>query len=156
MKKKNSSSSDLYYVYQLVNDNEVVEYVGVTKNPTSRWKDHTRKRPSPKTRNGKFWDRKDIHMDIICVNPDLHIAYKMERHAKITHGLEPTEETRSTHLNPAQRVIGWKDGIQSEWFSLRHCARELSIARKSISDVVEGKKPHHRGWVFQYKGLSDC
>ena len=48
----------IWHVYELVNSNGIVEYVGETINPYKRWYNH-------KCKNGKFHNRNDIKMNTI-------------------------------------------------------------------------------------------
>jgi predicted GIY-YIG superfamily endonuclease len=48
----------MFYVYELRNQNNIVEYIGETKRPKERLWDHMGK-------NGKFTDRRDITMTIL-------------------------------------------------------------------------------------------
>ena len=51
-----------YYVYELVNNNNEVEYVGMSYRPEYRFKQHTKHKPSVGV--GKFYGRDDLSLHI--------------------------------------------------------------------------------------------
>ncbi len=55
----------MYYVYEMVNLLGTVEWVGKTDNPTRRFIQHTKWIPLSKNRNGRFYKRQDVFMNVV-------------------------------------------------------------------------------------------
>jgi hypothetical protein len=53
------------YVYELINDKGIVEYVGESINPLDRFYQHTKKKFRPKRGMGRFYGREDISLNIL-------------------------------------------------------------------------------------------
>jgi hypothetical protein len=51
------------YVYELINDKGIVEYVGESINPLNRFKEHTKHKP--RRGMGKFYGRNDISLNVV-------------------------------------------------------------------------------------------
>ena len=50
-------------VYKIINDQEIVEHVGMTANIEDRFIKHTKRKPSPG--EGKFYKRTDVRLEVI-------------------------------------------------------------------------------------------
>ena len=58
----------MYYLYELINSLGTIEYVGQTKNPDKRFRQHIFTKPVNSNKhsgNGKFYGRQDIFMNIV-------------------------------------------------------------------------------------------
>ena len=85
----------VFYVYELINDETVVEYVGVTKHPNKRLFQHTKIKPhkvKPSSTYGMFYGREDIRMEIIVGFDTRKEALKTEGAIKEENGLLWTEQ----------------------------------------------------------------
>ena len=54
------------YVYQLVNENNIVEYIGESFNPQRRFREHKHNRTIPKSGMGKFVGRNDLRLEVLA------------------------------------------------------------------------------------------
>jgi hypothetical protein len=68
----------MYYVYEIVNLLGCVEWVGKTDNPKRRFRQHTCWLPSDKNRNGLFYNRQDVFMNIVKEFEDKKEALRFE------------------------------------------------------------------------------
>ena len=80
-----------HYVYELINLYGTVEYVGESKNPYIRFRQHTKWKPN--RANGKFYRRQDIMLNIVASFNNRKEALTLEGKLKIEYGLEWTEKT---------------------------------------------------------------
>jgi predicted GIY-YIG superfamily endonuclease len=86
-----------YYVYTLINEYGIVEYVGCCEDPKRRLSKHKCKPkmyPSGKFRVGEFYRRKDITMEIVKECDTKDEARTLEGEIKLSLGFEWTEQTR--------------------------------------------------------------
>jgi predicted GIY-YIG superfamily endonuclease len=61
-----------HYVYKIVNSNNEIEYIGETKNPDTRLRNHTCK-------NGNFANRKYLSLEIIKECKGKKSAFKSKK-----------------------------------------------------------------------------
>ena len=78
-----------YHVYELVNSQGAVEYVGRTTKPNARMYDHTKRKPAPG--QGMFYGRTDISMAIVKTFTNSREAGRYEGELKLSYGFEWTE-----------------------------------------------------------------
>ena len=82
------------HVYKIVDTNNVVQYVGVTRVPIQRERQHFRNKPSEvKSGHGSFYHRTDLTFEIVASFLTREAALKYEGMLKIAYGLEWTEST---------------------------------------------------------------
>ena len=67
----------MYYVYELINLMGTVEYVGQTKYPNKRFREHIFSSPK-NIGKGKFYKRQDIFLNIVCECETENIARQIE------------------------------------------------------------------------------
>jgi len=101
MKTKNR----IYYVYQLMNDAGVPEYVGETTNPLRRLDEHTKKLPNPKYNYGKFYGRTDIKMQIVGQFPNKLSAYRYQIQLQKAYGLPTDTRNNGKYPHPWLRKL---------------------------------------------------
>jgi predicted GIY-YIG superfamily endonuclease len=72
------------YVYQLVNENNVVEYIGESFNPIARYKEHVHHKFRPKKGMGKFYGRTNLSLEVLAEfdNPKEAFDYQCELQKK--------------------------------------------------------------------------
>jgi predicted GIY-YIG superfamily endonuclease len=150
---KRTNNNKIHYVYIIRNTNtQKVEYVGVSIDTDKRWKEHTRRTPSDKTRNGKFYGREDIQLEIVGAHPNLHSALRMERHIKEVERIPLTEVTRAHHMNHSKCVKVY-DYYTKEYvgtyYSYREAGRELGIHRANITRYFQGDYKRVGRYTFQ-------
>jgi len=83
------------YVYDLVDSDGVTEYVGESKHPNVRFKEHTTHKPratSPSASRGKFYGRTDLSLQIISSHDTRKESMKAEGQRKLSLGMEWTEK----------------------------------------------------------------
>jgi predicted GIY-YIG superfamily endonuclease len=134
---KPETKTKLNYVYVLRNTTtDKIEYVGVSVEPDIRFKLHTRRKPGPLHRHGKFYKRTDIKMQIVGAHPNRNQALMMERHIKLAEGIEPTEQTRGNILNESVcvKVYDENNNLIGEYPSVRWATKELKLNRKAVYD----------------------
>ena len=73
-------------IYKLINSNGIVEYVGQAYDPYARFASHTRRK------DHKFYNRKDIKLEIIEWVPNIGVC-KKEEYWQLYYGL-PSEYKR--------------------------------------------------------------
>ena len=82
------------HVYKIVDTNGVVEYVGVTRVPAQRKRQHFRNKPSEiKSGHGTFYGRTDLTFVIVASFLTREAALTYEGMLKRAEGLEWTEHT---------------------------------------------------------------
>jgi predicted GIY-YIG superfamily endonuclease len=143
----------IHYVYVIRNINtQKIEYVGVTIDTDKRWKEHTRRTPSEKTRNGKFFGREDIQLEIVGTHPNLQSALRMERYMKQSENLEITEMTRAHHMNHSKCIKAYdyhtKEYVGT-YYSYREAGRELGIERCNITKYFNGEYKRVGNYTFE-------
>lgn len=95
-----------YYVYELRNSENQVEYVGYTTKITgtrNRFYQHTRVRPGH-SGNGLFYGRTDITMYIVHETQSKKEALLLEGRLKLSYGLEWTER-KPMHVSLRKRKL---------------------------------------------------
>ncbi len=80
-----------YHVYELVNSQGAVEYVGRTTRPVGRMYQHTKTKPIVSSGHGKFYGRTDLMMNIVKTFTNSKDASRHEGELKLSHGLQWTE-----------------------------------------------------------------
>lgn len=91
----------MYFVYEIVNSNEKIEYIGQTENPQARMKGH---------RKGLFKNRSDVNMRIVQSFETRKEALEFEGSHKIANGFEWTEKMGGTFEG---RSKGGKNSIDN-------------------------------------------
>tara|TARA_R110002153_G_scaffold134837_1_gene284268 strand:+ start:215 stop:646 length:432 start_codon:yes stop_codon:yes gene_type:complete len=108
----------MHYVYELVNQEEIVEYVGETSRPNIRLLEHTRRF----NEYTYFTGRTDITLRIDSEWETRREALDREYDLKISHGMVPTE--RVNQFRKLARVNGGK-ATRSLDFEVANEIREL-------------------------------
>lgn len=148
-----------WYVYELVNLMGYVECVGETIQPEVRMKGHTRIKPSPKTRNGKFYEREDLVMNIVAEFDNRPDALKLEGQLKKVHGLEHTEITKCVRGGTKTGDIHKESGHIYELGKYMHESGLLEKAReKGIEKCSKIALVYKVDGTFvgEYKSLTDA
>jgi predicted GIY-YIG superfamily endonuclease len=80
-----------HYVYKIVNSNNEIEYIGETTNTKNRWYNHIGK-------NGKFYNRKDISIEIITQFDTKKEAYDYQCELQKNNGFETDLEKMKSRI----------------------------------------------------------
>jgi predicted GIY-YIG superfamily endonuclease len=146
-----------YYVYELINLMGTIEYVGETYRPNFRMYCHTKVKPSTtgKNREGKFYGRQDLIMNIVAEFDNRTDALALEGELKVRYGMYWGERDRTIKIiekysNPV--LVYKKDGtFVNEYYSLRECARQLQLSKGLVSEVCNGLRKQTNGFVIKFK-----
>lgn len=80
-----------YKVYELIDQQENIVYVGLSKRPEGRYYDHIVRKPTQSGR-GKFHGRHDLNLRIHSEHPNRKEAWLAEGTRKLELGMEWTEQ----------------------------------------------------------------
>ena len=95
--------SKIYYIYELVNKKNEVEYVGRTTDPHERLIEHRKKR-------GRFPKRYDLDMKIVKQFDTSYDASMYEGKLKVSYGMEWTERNASIRGGKTSGEIAKQSG----------------------------------------------
>lgn len=142
MKKYQRKVYDKWYVYQIVNENNEVEYVGKTARPKQRWSQHKAKEKYS-SGQGAFGNRTDVKFEIINEFKSERNAELYELQCKLSLGL-PITESKLVGSNLMKvvpvKVICAKTGNELGIYSSIHkAANELNVGFRSISACIKGR-----------------
>ena len=135
-----------YYLYELRNDDDQVEYVGYTTKISgyrSRFNQHTRIRPGHNG-SGKFYKRTDIRFCIVDQTLCKKEAMELEGKLKLSHGLEWTERTDQRNIEDRNRKLtqDQAEEIRSKYvprkYSMMTLADEYAVSYGSIKQIING------------------
>jgi hypothetical protein len=157
----------IYYIYSLINplDNKVF-YIGVTANPTKRFKDHL----SHLTDKAKENKNKVQIIKAILNNGDkplfkvLQCVYGIKLDAEkieskfILEAKNNGEElcnlttvfNRSSDNGKKIPITSHKDNVCTLWQGVRECAKGLNMHHSNITNVLSGKRKQSNGYTFNY------
>ncbi len=160
-----------YYVYELINYYGTIEYVGETIRPKIRMYDHIKRKPYG--RNGKFYGRQDLIMNIVATFDNKKDARELEGKLKLDYGMEHTEITRNSKGGKIQGKKNVESGHLSrlhqknkrvilqysrsgdfikEWEGATHAQKKLkTIYAANITQCCQGIKQSAGGYVWKYK-----
>lgn len=145
----------MHFVYELINFMGTVEYVGETKNPKKRMYQHTTWKPHPSHKNGKFYGRQDLIMNIVHEFTNRKDAVKLEGELKIIYDITWSEGIRGKNvgLSNSESILAYKtDGtFVGEYYSHNEASRKLGIPQNSISRIVSRKQKQSKGYTFKKK-----
>ena len=119
-------------VYKIVNNSNRVEYVGMTSNMESRFFDHTRIKPNNKNTNGKFYNRKDVKIELISEWSTRAEASKVERYWQVYYNVVDNFLPTRQHFNENDILE-----IRSSTKSVRSLARDFNCARNTINKIQQ-------------------
>jgi len=116
-----------WYVYEILNQNDEVEYVGETIDPERRWGQHTTRLKS------KFYLRKyDCRMNIVAEFTNRKAALELEGKLKQQYGLKWEEKERAVQW----RMKGSKAAAKSE----KHLKQITELGKSGIGKKAFLKK----------------
>jgi len=120
-----------YYVYELINHYGTIEYVGETIRPKIRMYEHTKCKPNGK--NGKFYGRQDLIMNIVAVFDNRKQARELEGKLKLDYGMEHTERTCGIKGGKISGKIALQSGQLAKLHTIIHETNKKAILQYSIS-----------------------
>lgn len=92
------------YVYELKDGNNQVVYVGITNNPKSRLRQHTRVKPAHYG-NGKFYGRTDITIEVVAGPMPRLEALEIENELQKQYGLVTDRQRRRSAVEKNRAKI---------------------------------------------------
>ena len=92
------------YVYELINDKGIVEYIGESSNPTRRFYEHTGRKFRPKRGMGKFYGRTDLSLNILKEFDNHREAYEYQL------------DLQNKHFGINEREVAKQNGIKGKSF----------------------------------------
>jgi predicted GIY-YIG superfamily endonuclease len=131
-----------HYVYTLVNNSDVVEYVGTSIDPTYRLRQHINKKPSKSNNSdGRFYGRKDLQLIIIASFEKSYDAYLLEGKLKIQNGFEWTERTRVEPSIIHNRKLSLQDAedIRNSKLSKKELLEKYNIGYTTLWKILTKK-----------------
>ena len=144
----------MYVVYQLVNGNGKVEYVGHTKNPKTRLYNHVDK-------NGKFAGRTDLRLEVIKSGfKKKSQAFDYECKLQKELGWETDLEKSSRYLREAQKMFTEEKSmpvaaykITGEFLgifpSMQETARRFDLNYLLVYRVANNLQKSTKGYIFK-------
>jgi predicted GIY-YIG superfamily endonuclease len=100
-----------HYVYKILNSNNEIEYIGETKNPKTRLRNHTSK-------NGKFHNRKDISIEIIKECRNKKSAFNYQCKLQKEFGFETDREKSSKNMKIVQKIATYQKSIVVDYYDI--------------------------------------
>lgn len=149
-----------YYVYELVNQEGKVEYVGCSYRPKERMKDHLKKPSNSNKGNGKFYGRTDLKMNIVKSFVDKKEARLFEGKHKINNGFEWTEALNgkkygkyvgikycskpiNVYCEKTNKFIGY-------FYSKNEACRKLNLNAGQVYRVLNNIAKSTKGYKIEY------
>jgi len=141
-----------HYVYKIVNSNNEIEYIGETKNPKTRLRNHTCK-------NGNFAGRKDLTLEIIKEFKSKKLAFNYQCKLQKKFGFE-TDIEKYIKLGKSIQKIGTEcrkvkivgydlSGNEIGIFSsILEASKKLKIHNSLIWNVVNGVQKSTKNLIF--------
>lgn len=127
----------MHYVYDLINTTDIVEYVGITKRPTIRLKEHIL--PS-----GKFPRRSDLRLELVTGPMSKADALKLEGERKISFGMDWHEKIAQIKgaraPKPTRRIFTKEDiyDIRKKEIYQRDYAKKYGVSQRTIVQIQHG------------------
>ena len=167
-----------WYVYEIINLMGTVEYVGETTMPKRRFYSHTKIAPKKGLGAGKFYNRSDIFMNIVCEFDNRKDAFEYQCDLQYQYGLETDKvklkrngfqkgHNKGVVRNPYGNPYGNKyaNGAPKksifafnkqgkfigEYKSVTQASIMLGLKQPAISMVLRQTRNHAKGYTFQYK-----
>ena len=142
-----------HYVYKIVNSNNEIEYIGETKNPNTRLRNHTCK-------NGNFANRKDLSLEIIKECKGKKSAFNYQCKLQKKFGFETDREKSSKNMKEIQKKTTEQKRIPilcydlngnliGEYSSILSASKLLNINFYLIQRVINNIQKSTKGFVFK-------
>lgn len=128
----------MWYVYELRNESNKIEYVGVSTQPKTRFRFHTKSKPREDNGSGYFFGRSDLTLNILGEYNNKQLAFAEEGRLKILNNIEWTEKTKGYYnrkFTPKEineikaKYIPWK-------YSTYKLAKEYNVGASTIKRIV--------------------
>lgn len=131
----------MHHVYQLLDATGDVVYVGESKNPKRRFRQHTRTTPNPYDNHGKFYGRTDLALQVIASFETRAEALAEEGRIKKLQGMEWTEVHKGKLTFEQAEEI--REKYATGQYTQKALAKEYDIHTKTIVRIVKGKTYIH-------------
>lgn len=122
----------VFYVYFLVNQSGVIEYIGETTRPKTRMYDHTRRPYKKYAGFGRFYGRTDLTMQIVAEHDSREKSYKHQCELQTLHGFPTDAQNRGQHSLENTRSL--RKFSDEEVAAIRELHARGGITYKSIAD----------------------
>jgi predicted GIY-YIG superfamily endonuclease len=153
-----------HYVYELINLYGTVEYVGESKNPYRRFRQHTKSKYEPKRSMGIFYGRQDLILNVVSEYDNYKDALNLEAKLKSNYGFPLTEKLGKIKGGSIGGKIGGgsiakrpilqfdkTNTLIKRYESVSQAARELNIPNSSLTDCAKGRRKQTRGFIWKYE-----
>lgn len=117
----------LHYTYLLMNQDAMVEYVGESIDPQSRFYNHTKAKPGF-SGMGYFYGREDLTLVIDSAHLDRKEALQREGELKLKYGLEWSEKNRNQ--NNGRKAV--ESGHMDRMVTKESCSKGGKVAGKIV------------------------
>lgn len=133
----------IWKVYEIINANGIVEYVGETVNIPNRWEQHI-------CISGKFFNRKDVSLRIVNMFDNKIDAFNYQCELQKKYGLSID---KSSFTNIGIYCYDYDTmKFMYEFNSITDATDFLNIKHKSsITHVLKGRSKQCKGYYFEYK-----
>lgn len=126
----------MVYVYKLINQQNIVEYIGATKDPEYRFKSHTIYK-----HNSPFCNRKDLQLIIVDQFETRKEAFAAEKKLKKEYNLFIGEEVgpKSRRKFTEEEVKDIKNQYLNNNITQRQLAKQYNVAPMTINGILTNK-----------------
>ena len=133
------------YVYE-IRENGIPIYVGESKNPQKRFRQHTIWQPSPG--NGTFYGRRDLELAIVAGPISVREARDLEDELKIKYGMplgerigppvkpKPPKVYKRRQIVSEENIIEIKAKYIPRKYTLEMLAKEYNVGVKTIHRII--------------------
>jgi predicted GIY-YIG superfamily endonuclease len=131
-----------YFVYELINLLGTVEYVGETRDPKRRFRQHVGSKPGIGT--GKFYKRQDLFMNIVSEYATKKEAFDKQCELQTSYGLK-TDKSIFLKGPGVQRKLTMEQADQikkmyaAKEYSHRGLASQFNVAKYTIQGILDNK-----------------
>lgn len=97
------------YVYQLVNEENIVEYIGEAFDPQRRFREHKHNRTKAKSGMGKFCGRNDLKLEVLAEFDNAKDSFDYQCELQTKHfGINDRDKSKINGMKGKQfGYLGW-------------------------------------------------
>jgi predicted GIY-YIG superfamily endonuclease len=145
------------HVYELRDGDQVVVYVGESKDPTHRLYRHTKCKPG--MGKGRFYGRTDITMNIVKSFEDRKEARQYEKYLQEKNNLLRTEDKAFRLRTMRDRKLTWEQAQEIKVLyvpgqtTLHGIAEQYGVTRNVISSIIRGDTYKIEDYGYESNGL---
>jgi len=145
----------MYYVYELINLQGTVEYVGQSKRPKVRFLQHTKYNPGTSL-HGRFLGRQDLILNVVsCYETKaevLQAEYELQKFWGLpcdkekAVGLSVNAGSKNTWAKLNEDQVKEIKRLISQNYKLTEIAKKFKVTHGSIGNIKSGKTWSHVEW----------